>query len=77
VSGEDGAFAVDDGDFGPARQFVDRPGGSPGQAQPTVESHIFGPHLEDLAREWTLVHTAADTLAGAPPASWVRPTCAP
>jgi AAA+ ATPase superfamily predicted ATPase len=35
------------------------------EAQPTVESNIFGPHLEDLAREWTMVHAAPDSLGGA------------
>lgn len=34
------------------------------EAQATVEARIFGPHLEDLAREWTMVHAAPDTLGG-------------
>lgn len=34
------------------------------EAQATVESNIYGPHLEDLAREWTAFHAAADTLGG-------------
>jgi hypothetical protein len=33
-------------------------------AQPTVESNIYGPDLEDLAREWTALHAAPDTLGG-------------
>jgi len=36
------------------------------EAQATVESRIYGPHLEDLAREWTLLHAARDTLGGEP-----------
>jgi AAA+ ATPase superfamily predicted ATPase len=35
-----------------------------GEVQATVESLIYGPHLEDLAREWTLLHAAPDTLGG-------------
>lgn len=30
----------------------------------TVESRIYGPHLEDLAREWALVHACPETLGG-------------
>lgn len=30
----------------------------------TVTSKIYGPHLEDLAREWTLMHTVPETLGG-------------
>jgi hypothetical protein len=37
----------------------------------TVSSKIYGPHLEDLAREWVLAHASQDTLGGRP--SWVRP----
>lgn len=37
----------------------------------TVASKIYGPHLEDLAREWTLVHADEQTLGG--PANQVRP----
>jgi AAA+ ATPase superfamily predicted ATPase len=33
-------------------------------AQPTLESNIYGPHLEDLAREWTALHAAPGTLGG-------------
>lgn len=33
-------------------------------SQATVESNIYGPHLEDLAREWTLLHAAPGTLGG-------------
>jgi uncharacterized protein len=32
--------------------------------QATVESRIYGPHFEDLAREWTVVHAAPGTLGG-------------
>ncbi|GAA0387373.1 ATPase AAA [Acrocarpospora corrugata] len=37
----------------------------------TVASKIYGPHFEDLAREWCLRHAARETLGGA--ATWVRP----
>lgn len=30
----------------------------------TVSSKIYGPHLESLAREWTLLHASIDTLHG-------------
>lgn len=30
----------------------------------TVTSKIYGPHLEDLAREWTLLHASPETLGG-------------
>ena len=33
-------------------------------AQATVESNIYGPHLEDLAREWAAYHAAPSTLGG-------------
>jgi uncharacterized protein len=36
------------------------------QAQDTVESLIFGPHLEDLARSWCADHAAPETLGGLP-----------
>lgn len=34
------------------------------ETQTTVESNIFGPHLEELAREWTMVHAAPASLGG-------------
>ena len=34
------------------------------EVQPTVECNIYGPHLEDLAREWTAFHAAPGTLGG-------------
>lgn len=37
----------------------------------TVAAKIYGPHLEDLAREWTLSHASSQTLGGA--ASQIRP----
>jgi hypothetical protein len=37
----------------------------------TVASKIYGPHFEDLAREWALAHAAEETLGGRP--NWVRP----
>jgi len=40
-------------------------------ARETVDSKIYGPHFEDLAREWTLVHASDTTLGGEP--SHVRP----
>lgn len=39
--------------------------------QDTVEGKIYGPHFEDLAREWTLKH-ASDETCGGPPTR-VRP----
>ncbi|MEU6717801.1 ATP-binding protein [Nonomuraea sp. NPDC046802] len=38
----------------------------------TVNSKIYGPHFEDLAREWCFQHASSDTLGGI--ASAVRPT---
>jgi AAA+ ATPase superfamily predicted ATPase len=38
----------------------------------TVAAKIFGPHFEDLARQWCLEHANAETLGGR--ASSVRPT---
>ncbi|WP_406674120.1 ATP-binding protein [Nonomuraea sp. N2-4H] len=38
----------------------------------TVASKIYGPHFEDLAREWCFLHASADTLGGF--ASAVRPS---
>ncbi|GAA2209916.1 ATP-binding protein [Nonomuraea monospora] len=38
----------------------------------TVASKIYGPHFEDLAREWCFLHASADTLGG--DASAVRPS---
>ncbi len=32
--------------------------------QPTVASKIYGPHLEDLAREWCLAHARASSVGG-------------
>ncbi len=40
-------------------------------ASPTVASKIYGPHFEQLAREWTLAHASPDTLGGVP--NSVRP----
>jgi hypothetical protein len=37
----------------------------------TVGSKIYGPHFEDLAREWCLAHANPETLGGLP--SLVRP----
>lgn len=37
-----------------------------GGVQATVDSKIYGPHLEDLAREWTMFHADPDTLGGTP-----------
>jgi hypothetical protein len=34
--------------------------------QATVASHIFGPHLEDLAREWITFHADEQTVGGSP-----------
>ncbi|WP_018350482.1 AAA family ATPase [Longispora albida] len=41
-------------------------------AADTVASKIYGPHLEDLAREWVLAHASEETMGGGR-ASWVRP----
>ncbi|MET8867260.1 ATP-binding protein [Nonomuraea sp. NPDC004580] len=38
----------------------------------TVASKIYGPHFEDLAREWCFLHASGDTLGGF--ASAVRPS---
>lgn len=38
----------------------------------TVSSRIYGPHLEHLARRWTLLHASPDTLGGVP--GRVQPT---
>ncbi|MEV0622804.1 ATP-binding protein [Nonomuraea sp. NPDC050404] len=38
----------------------------------TVASKIYGPHFEDLAREWCFLHASGDTLGGT--ASAVRPS---
>ncbi|MFI9845636.1 ATP-binding protein [Nonomuraea sp. NPDC051941] len=38
----------------------------------TVASKIYGPHFEDLAREWCFLHASSDTLGGM--ASAVRPS---
>ncbi|MGW0804292.1 AAA family ATPase [Nonomuraea sp. NPDC002799] len=38
----------------------------------TVASKIYGPHFEDLAREWCFLHASSDTLGGI--ASAVRPS---
>lgn len=38
----------------------------------TIQSKIYGPHFEDLAREWCLAHAASETLGGVP--AQVRPT---
>jgi uncharacterized protein len=35
-------------------------------AQETVHSKIYGPHLEDLSREWTLAHASEATVGGWP-----------
>lgn len=37
----------------------------------TVSGKIYGPHLEELAREWTISHASEETLGGR--ASWARP----
>ncbi len=37
----------------------------------TVAAKIYGPHFENLAREWTIAHASAGTLGGSP--QWVRP----
>lgn len=38
----------------------------------TVDARIYGPHFEDLARQWCLYHAAQETLGGV--AGAVRPT---
>jgi len=43
-----------------------------GRSAPTVDSKIYGPHFEDLARQWCLRYADEETLGGAPGA--VRPT---
>jgi uncharacterized protein len=45
------------------------------EAADTVACKIYGPHLEDLAREWALAHAAEQTIGGR--ASWVRPAVLP
>lgn len=34
------------------------------EAAATIESNIYGPHLEDLAREWAAYHASSETLGG-------------
>lgn len=36
------------------------------ESQDTVQSLIYGPHLEDLARTWCVEHAAPETLGGLP-----------
>jgi AAA+ ATPase superfamily predicted ATPase len=43
-----------------------------GRSSPTVDSKIYGPHFEDLARQWCLRYADEETLGGSPGA--VRPT---
>ena len=43
-----------------------------GRSAPTVNSKIYGPHFEHLARQWCLRYADDETLGGAPGA--VRPT---
>lgn len=38
----------------------------------TVAGKIYGPHFEELARQWCFEHAAPESLGGRP--SWVRPT---
>ena len=38
----------------------------------TVAGKIYGPHFEELARQWCFEHAAPESLGGR--ASWVRPT---
>jgi len=38
----------------------------------TVAAKIYGPHFEELARQWCVEHAAPESLGGR--ASWVRPT---
>lgn len=40
-------------------------------ATPTVSAKIYGPHFEDMARQWTLEHASAETLGELPTS--VRP----
>ena len=35
------------------------------EAQPTITNNIYGPHFEDLAREWTISCASAETLGAA------------
>lgn len=42
------------------------------RSAPTVAAKIYGPHFEDLARQWCLNHASEETLGGPPSA--VRPT---
>jgi AAA+ ATPase superfamily predicted ATPase len=42
------------------------------RSAPTVDSKIYGPHFEDLARQWCLRYADEETLGGPPGA--VRPT---
>jgi uncharacterized protein len=42
------------------------------RSTPTVDSKIYGPHFEDLTRQWCLRYADEETLGGAPGA--VRPT---
>jgi AAA+ ATPase superfamily predicted ATPase len=41
------------------------------EVEDTVVSRIYGPHFEDLAREWVLAHASTSTVGGQ--ADWVRP----
>jgi hypothetical protein len=41
----------------------------------TVTAKIYGPHFEDLARQWCMGHASEETLGGIP--SYVRPTETP
>jgi AAA+ ATPase superfamily predicted ATPase len=43
-----------------------------GRSAPTVDSKIYGPHFEDLARQWCLRYADEETLSGT--AGAVRPT---
>lgn len=36
------------------------------EVRATVDSNIYGPHLEDLAREWTMFHADPQTAGGTP-----------
>jgi AAA+ ATPase superfamily predicted ATPase len=42
------------------------------RSRPTVDSKIYGPHFEDLTRQWCLQYADDETLGGAP--GVVRPT---
>ena len=35
---------------------------------PRIESRIYGPHLEHIAREWVMTHASEETLGGLPTA---------